>query len=264
MITRIKRNNSIQFYLIQDEIDKLENNKLSTIINYLCAKFIQEDFIHNKKYINIDDWIIMLELLTFNIIGKVNKQITKTVLIEGSSYALVELNKFAQNKWVNDLTQIEFESYYPTILNMLNKKLKCNYNYTDFPVVYDTILQYYINNPSSNIKVWLNMAYGMLSGGCTNIKCTTDICKKITFFGRKILSDLQNEFNSNVIYVDTDMLFISHYDEISERLCLSLDKLNLKYKTNTNLSGIFLGKKKYIINNNNNNIIQTHGIRQLN
>ena len=151
-----------------------------------------------------------------------------------------------------------FESVYPNLISKI-----CNTNLENFNIVFSKLLELYSTNKDTSLKEYINSTYGCLQNKQSIIYSNNIhlVPKKMT----SLFNEILKEFESNIIYVDTDQIFFRNFEEIEHRFestMLSLNKYDLPYFYERSKFGLFKSKKSYIIEENSN--IRIKGMKHYN
>jgi len=247
------------------------------------------DYPSGSKKFNSNDWYdIIFKLLTeFYPDNKYLIYLKKeeTDLTGGKCW----LNPIFKEKYVSNLTLIEFESLYPNIICLLYKERKLIFNndkigdlYCDLVALRPEIkkLQLKIAESGQDVsiiekinllmKLLINYFYGVLSisdeklskYNYTNPLFYCNDFGKINKYIRCLLDTIIEGFENHIAYIDTDEIFI--YDDgvindIEEIISYS----NLPYDKEIGLEGYFTEKKHFMIFKNKK-IIRLRGIKEYN
>lgn len=239
------------------------DNEINTIQDIFNIEISLDDFTFIEKF------YLQSCLMVFHKHGSIEK-IPTSVKVEPHLGGLVEINKRFSEKMIDGVTEIEFNSLYPSMILSKEEEL-CNLK--GLREVYeDLFLDYRENKDGSDkyerIKEYINSMYGILGTLKPNSLIKTNIdTSVITRKARHLLSTLKREFEGHYIYIDTCSIYFLRYNEIKDRLGEELDKITtrnkyLTYNINHHNKGIFLAKKKHILFEEDGNL-KTKGIRSI-
>jgi hypothetical protein len=141
---------------------------------------------------------------------------------------------------------------------------KVIFNRTNYNKVFTFIYELYTYrantlsmNAISTLKIWLNSTYGILSSK-NNFLYSPNFKEKHSLKIKNIYSNITDKYIDNILYIDTDMLFLKNKDYLSEILDILSDfkcEVSTLYKLNC------IRKKKYQIFDKHDKVIITSGIR---
>ncbi len=149
---------------------------------------------------------------------------------------------------ISNITILTFESVYPNLISKI-----CNTNLENFNIVFSKLLELYSTNKDTSLKEYINSTYGCLQNKQSIIYSNNIhlVPKKMT----SLFNEILKEFESNIIYVDTDQIFFRNFEEIEhifESTMIRLNKYELPYFYEKSKFGLFKSKKSYIIEENSN------------
>ena len=126
---------------------------------------------------------------------------------------------------ISNITILTFESVYPNLISKI-----CNTNLENFNIVFSKLLELYSTNNYTSLNEYINSTYGCLQNKQSIIYSNNIhlVPKTLT----SIFNKLVKEFESNIIYIDTDQIFFRNFEEIKHRFestMLSLNKYDLPY-----------------------------------
>ena len=136
--------------------------------------------------------------------------------------AWIFLNDKYKEKWVNNIVKLTFTRLYPTVMDILSKEKRIEFNIGEFRILYEAITKNYSlikqnskiqENTKLLIKKFINYVYGA----------------------------------SGNINFDTDTIFLKPLPDYI--LVNYIDPLNIPYEMEYNLSGTFIRPKKYALGN---------------
>lgn len=172
--------------------------------------------------------------------------------------------KNTRNKWLQDISLIEFNSMYPNIIVKLWRENKIHFTIYEFGIIYEFILKNYkkiIHNSNINdssklaIKTLLNYLYGA-SASIYPLFIKVSNIHLVSNYAKSNFNLLFEEQKDNVFYIDTDTIYL---DLITPYI---LDKyikpLGIPYDIEYNFDAMFNDKKRYIIDKNKS--VKLHGI----
>lgn len=175
--------------------------------------------------------------------------------------AVIELDEKRTNRWLSDLSVLEFNMMYPTLLDSviasdvesIRPDAINNYTPINFPYVYQLVLDLYdrlkvrmrLDNPLSRryneweptptfdmnmleklrkvFKKFINITYGMLGSNKTPYGHVDKSLSVLTMsLARRMMIHIKNEFAGHWLYIDTDFVVFRHMDEIRPRLLKTL------------------------------------------
>jgi len=200
---------------------------------------------------------------------------------------MCNLNERAKNKLFKDATEISFVNFYAHIITKLNRYVNKHsdidpydeeeweedegdffndeivWNIDEFPTLFKFLLDnkkeikkisfekndqkvYYL------VKIILNFTFGTVHNPHSFLKCTNR--DSIADSGRKIMKYFLDKYPHHIIYIDTDTIWFSAYDEIKDEVDEKLKDVDMDYDTE-NHSYFFISEKKhYLIIDNPENI----------
>jgi len=155
--------------------------------------------------------------------------------------AYIKLNESFKDIWLTNTTRIEFNSLYPNSLKYIIDKEEPEFNLPQFGKIYHMMMYArkevkrmahesgfeYLQKLNSFIKIWLNMAYGVLGSDKAYLRSRELVAKKINQHTTMMMRNIHNEFSGHVVYIDCDIIIFKHYHEISARFVRYLQ--NPKY-----------------------------------
>lgn len=227
------------------------NRNISTIIDYLYhIGEIHENFDYDK-------WLFILEFTLLCKYGEIKKEDIKSIKQNNDIGFLVEINKKYTDKWLDNLYSISFDNFIPFL--MVKNIYQYKYNYLNFDEVYKEITSYYRDlNKEDNrrliLKKFINYTYGMFLSKHDFISCSGNLTNEIVYESRYILKDIIEKYKDNIIYVDTDIIYMINIENKLGDIINFLKEYRCKYSIIPYKGGLFLGKKKYLVQDINNNI----------
>lgn len=200
--------------------------------------------------------------------------------------SVCHLDSILENKIFENVTELEFKSFYPNIISKLsnlqtNKTSKENdpyneenwdedgifsekliWNINEFPKLFDFLLKnkenikkYKDEKVNNLLNILINYTYGAINNRYSNfIKCNEQ--SAITSTGRKILTSLISSYPNHIIYADTDTIYFSAFDEIENDVLDELKDIDIPYEIKNHLYLFPIRKRNYIIINNNDVIFR--------
>lgn len=221
------------------------------------------DYLSENKF-NLGDFTDIIKLLLdslwpgYRIKYMENKQIHQGPVVES----------YYDNKLFTNVTQICINDLYPHIIYKLNKTTnnendpyneecwghplfddKIIWNIEQFPILFNFL--YDNKNAISKddirinrlIKILLNFTYGSVDNKYSFIKCQNDISKTIV----DVMKHIINSFTDHIIFVDTNKIYFSAFDEIKDEFHKIIKDLGFEYDI-INWEYFYpIAKKKYII-----------------
>lgn len=185
-------------------------------------------------------------------------------------YLNEEFKTREQLRWVKNITKLEFNKLYPSLMVQLYESGEMTFNNTKFGELYSFIIKnyseirrYFYNllpqnflNVSHLLKFYINYTYGVLGNGrfieCNNLGLVTEKC-------RNMLDSINDRYSNNVIYIDTDTIFFYKINQIPD-VQEYLNQFDLEYELYDGYEGIFHERKRYIIYKDGQ--VQLHGVRE--
>lgn len=211
-------------------------------MEYLTENKIGPDV---KKF-NLQDWTDTVKLL-LDSFWPGNRIRTIFGEQETGVAGLRSLKDNFKNKIFKDITILSFKNFYPNIICKLSEldiknthedldpyneekwednsiySEKLRWNNDKFPILYRSILDNKselekYNNERVNIllRIIINMAYGACVNKYSLFKCSNR--NIIAETGRKIVNKVSEKFDDHILFIDTDSIFFSGFDEIEESL----------------------------------------------
>ena len=176
--------------------------------------------------------------------------ILKNIEVNSKKYngGKVWVNEKYTNQPISNLTILRFKLLYPTIISKI-----VNTNLENFNTIFSKIIDIYFETNYNSIKNYINMAYGCL--GNLNSIIYADNIDIVTYYSKRMVTDIIDEFNSHIVNVDTDEIYFRNFDEIKHRFEQYYNKINiyeLDYNTEQSKFGLFYREKKYLFEQNGN------------
>lgn len=227
------------------------------------------------------DWIEVIDLLLttfFNEIHKnqINIEDRNDILRGGMVFAKFDDTKF------NDVTRIDFINFYPNIMmkltnnnieyldrrdidpygeedweenddeNNVNDNFyykKIVWNIEEFPILYDFIIKskkdikkYNNNKVYKLINIIINFTYGVVMARDENSYINCSNVSSITAVGRKILTYFKEKFPYHVVYLNTNSIWFSAFNDIKDEVFKILEKIDISYDID-NFKWIYINNK---------------------
>jgi|GEM_PF-4863574 len=186
------------------------------------------------------------------------------------SGAFLYINPKFKNSLCKNIIQIEFERLYPCIISKLQKNKKINFSNPQFGLLYRYIVDNYIflrnlitdDEKRVFLKKLINFTYGAISSSKSRIN--VDNPYLVSEYVKSVFEDI-TEYDDNIIYMDTDIIYLK---ELTEEIKSKINSLELPYSVsntiqNEKFSGIFLSMKTYLLTDiDGTRIIKKVGLRE--
>lgn len=152
-----------------------------------------------------------------------------------------------------EIKKIQFNSFYPFILMKLFENNEIIFNIKEIGLLYKYILENHKkirkdNNITQNgsvvCKIFLNGMYAISANNFSNFGVNKP--NLISDYGRNIMDYIFNEYSSDIIYIDTDMIITKN---ISDNLLNYLNNLGLNFDV-SDINFMIINKKRYLIEEN--------------
>ncbi len=249
----------------------MKTNNALTVDNIITVlnqqNYIVEQFTNNVNVPNrfkLDDYNkVVTDLLNYFFIDYSTEHIECSDILYGT---LVLINEKIKYKWLENFSLVEFKSLYPNIISKLWKNNEIKFNIYEFGILYSFMVDNFkiiMNNSRlTDVSILLfrhiiNFTFGATIPNKFNrsIILMSDH-EKIVSYNNKTFTDIFENNQHNVFYIDCDSIYL---DYLSPEIMSKINELNLPYKIENNLNGIFMEKKRYLIQKDN--IIKPRGLK---
>lgn len=196
--------------------------------------------------LNINQWLIITDEL-LNEFYPDNKFIDIEILDNPKLGGMCWINDDYKQKYIENFTEIQFKKIYTKIICLLFYRGKLIFNNDRFGELFSFISENLEN--FSEIKhimnFWLNMTFGIYTTS-KEIKYKCNDMFQVTKYARLMWNDILNKFKSNIIYIDTDVIYLKGNFDF-EKLLKQINRYKLPYKINDIQNGLFIEKKTIYI-----------------
>jgi len=250
---------------IYDAVLELSDNEMSNM--FMDATIYK---------LGVDYWDLLYfvcHLVKFDrlpVITKVN-QIAETKSCIGLFY----VNESIIDKWLTNLTVVDYRLYYASIARHITDTHRSNYE--NFTIIYDEIIAIRSNlkkisneKPKRIVKSWINHIYGLAGSNKSEFGLLdgTNLSKLVCETGRDFSNDILNKFRDNVVHIAVDEVIFRSFDSIKDEFIdfnndlFTVSKVGkLEFDIDHNVSGLFLGKDKYVHVNMATHTTRLRGIK---
>lgn len=173
-------------------------------------------------------------------------------------------NEKIANKWLENISVIEFNKMYPTIIIKLWKENKIHFTIYEFGIIYEFLVENYkqilkhVNITESSklaVKTMINYLYGASASVYPLFIKASNIHLVSNYAKEKLTNLFYNNVN-NVFYIDTDTIYL---DFITPDIIQDYIKpLQIPYSIERNFDVMFIAKKRFIIDRDKS--LKKHGI----
>jgi hypothetical protein len=218
--------------------------------NYTVEQFTNN--VNDPNRLKLNDYNkVVTDLLNYFFIDYSTKHTKYSDDLYGS---LVLINRNIKNKWLENFSLIEFKLLYPNIISKLWKENEIKFNIYEFGILYSFMVDNYenIKNHSSMTDISILLFRYIINftfGATIPRKYNRSIIlmsehEKIVSYNNNIFTYIFENNQHNVFYIDCDCIYL---DYLSPEIMSKINELNLPYKIENNLNGIFIQKMKFII-----------------
>lgn len=161
---------------------------------------------------------------------------------------IVWVNEEYSNSPISNLEIVNINYPYPMMISKLAET-----NLEKFNEMYAKLIEINITENNTNLKKYINTAYGCLSNPDSVIYCRN--VNLVTARLNTIIKSIISEFKGHVVYASICDIHFRNFDEIRERFMSYFNKINkyeLTYFLEKSKFGFYSAKLKYMIEQNGN------------
>lgn len=257
---------------ISDALIELSNNELSD--GLLNANILK---------LGVDSWDLLYLVCHLVLFDRLPEITNIDPTIESKkSIGLFYVNESIIGKWLGHITVVNYKFYYANISRHLAETHRSNYE--NFTVIYDAVIAARselkklensfrlesLSVTNSVTRSWLNHIYGLASSNKSRFGLLdgTDLADLTCKVGREFSNSILNKFKDNVVHIGVDEFIFKDFDSIREEFKNFNEDLfttsmvgKLEYDVSNHVSGLFLGKDKYVYVDMNTRTTRLRGIK---
>jgi hypothetical protein len=167
----------------------------------------------------------------------------------------------ASKRLYNDIYEFSFKNFYISIILKKWKDGELIFKDPYAPVLLEIIVNYR-NRDCILSKVWMNYLFGILARPNSQLETNLDV-EEIVITGRNMMQQIEKDLRRNVLYVDSDTVFLHCHDKNLQEIEEYYKTLPYDFFYDKHNYAMFVDKKKYLLLENLNGIKSRGLIRQL-